>query len=162
MSHQILDKIILLMPPPLDVAMGGVQLNDSVDNTNIFDRDDIESIEGDVVCSTVDGLISIEFSERVQDLAVKSLDHTIVVKLLGRRIGYNTLSNVPLVNQLHDPLIVPTCEPSNDPMVLSMQNQNGPSDGTIDQSAQQFLCLNTASFAPSRSDIDPPTDPMQV
>ncbi|KAK8496074.1 hypothetical protein V6N11_034113 [Hibiscus sabdariffa] len=59
----------------------------------IIDEEDIEIEEGDVVCSVLDGLISIDFSERILTLAVKSLDQTMVVKLLGRRIGYTTLRN---------------------------------------------------------------------
>ncbi|KAK8986607.1 hypothetical protein V6N11_010161 [Hibiscus sabdariffa] len=59
---------------------------------NVFtDNEEVKLVEGDVTRSTVDGLISIVFSERVQALAVKNFDLTVVVKLLGRRIGYNTL-----------------------------------------------------------------------
>ncbi|KAL4324934.1 hypothetical protein GQ457_11G026940 [Hibiscus cannabinus] len=56
-----------------------------------FDEDEIEILEGDVSKSMVDGIISIAFSEWVRNLAIKSYDQTVVVKLLGRRIGYNTL-----------------------------------------------------------------------
>ncbi|KAK9018022.1 hypothetical protein V6N11_001012 [Hibiscus sabdariffa] len=56
-----------------------------------FDDEDVEILEGDVSRSLVDGIISIDFSDRVRSLAEKSLDQTLVVKLLGRRIGYNTL-----------------------------------------------------------------------
>ncbi|KAK8580709.1 hypothetical protein V6N12_070964 [Hibiscus sabdariffa] len=55
--------------------------------------DDFEIQEGDVIRTVVDGLISIQFSKRVQSLAEKSFDRTIVLKLLGRRIGYSTLKN---------------------------------------------------------------------
>ncbi|KAK8998926.1 hypothetical protein V6N11_070105 [Hibiscus sabdariffa] len=55
------------------------------------DTEEVTLVEGDVTRSTVDGLISIVFSERVQALTVKNFDLTVVVKLLGRRIGYNTL-----------------------------------------------------------------------
>ncbi|KAK8560140.1 hypothetical protein V6N12_012943 [Hibiscus sabdariffa] len=58
-----------------------------------FDDEDIEILEGDVIHIMVDGLISIQFSERVQSLVEKSLDRIIVLKLLGRRIGYATLKN---------------------------------------------------------------------
>ncbi|KAK9042765.1 hypothetical protein V6N11_071125 [Hibiscus sabdariffa] len=57
----------------------------------IFDDEEIEIQEGDVICSLVDGIISIDFSNRIQSLPEKSLDQTLVVKLLGRRIGYTTL-----------------------------------------------------------------------
>ncbi|KAK8596632.1 hypothetical protein V6N12_065115 [Hibiscus sabdariffa] len=48
-----------------------------------IDEDDIEFEEGEVVHSTIDGLISIDFSDRVLSLAEKTLDQTVVVELLG-------------------------------------------------------------------------------
>ncbi|KAL4319974.1 hypothetical protein GQ457_18G005190 [Hibiscus cannabinus] len=64
-----------------------------METEDAFDNDDIEILEGDITRFMVDGIISIEFSERIQTLAAKSLDQTIVVKLLGHRIGYETLRN---------------------------------------------------------------------
>ncbi|KAK9011774.1 hypothetical protein V6N11_039856 [Hibiscus sabdariffa] len=58
-----------------------------------IDDEEVVLLEGDVARSTVNGVISIQFSERVQSLAVKNLEMTVVVKLLGRRIGYHTLRN---------------------------------------------------------------------
>ncbi|KAK8564725.1 hypothetical protein V6N12_058308 [Hibiscus sabdariffa] len=63
----------------------------SPDDEEILDEKDIEILEDDVTLSTTNGVISIDFSTRVHDLAVKSLRDTVVIKLLGRRIGYNTL-----------------------------------------------------------------------
>ncbi|KAK8569003.1 hypothetical protein V6N12_007536 [Hibiscus sabdariffa] len=56
-----------------------------------FDEDEIEILEGNVSKTVVDGIIRIDFSDRVRNLAIKSFDQTVVVKLLRRRIGYNTL-----------------------------------------------------------------------
>ncbi|KAK8984139.1 hypothetical protein V6N11_029463 [Hibiscus sabdariffa] len=56
-----------------------------------FEEDEIEIQERGVTRSLVDGVISIDFSDRVQSLAEKSLDQTLAVKFLGRRIGYTTL-----------------------------------------------------------------------
>ncbi|KAK8981728.1 hypothetical protein V6N11_028133 [Hibiscus sabdariffa] len=59
---------------------------------NVFtENEEVALVEGDVTHSMVDGLISIVFSKQVQALAVKNFDLTMVVKLLGRHIGYNTL-----------------------------------------------------------------------
>ncbi|KAK9042239.1 hypothetical protein V6N11_017316 [Hibiscus sabdariffa] len=58
-----------------------------------IDEDDIEFEEREVVRSTIDGLISIDFFDRILSLAKKSLDQTVAVKLLGCRIGYTTLRN---------------------------------------------------------------------
>ncbi|XP_039026681.1 uncharacterized protein LOC120160324 [Hibiscus syriacus] len=60
---------------------------------DILDDEDIEIQEGEVVRSIIDGLILIDFSDRINSLAAKSLDQTVVLKLLGRRIGYNTLKS---------------------------------------------------------------------
>ncbi|KAK9015666.1 hypothetical protein V6N11_006762 [Hibiscus sabdariffa] len=60
-------------------------------DVDFFDDEDIDLQDGDVTRSLVDGLISIEFFDRVQSLAEKSFNQTLVVKLLGRRIGYTTL-----------------------------------------------------------------------
>ncbi|KAL4384083.1 hypothetical protein GQ457_15G013120 [Hibiscus cannabinus] len=56
-----------------------------------IEDDDIELLEEDVQMGEVDGLPSINFSERVQALALQSMDLTLVVKVLGRRVGFNTL-----------------------------------------------------------------------
>ncbi|KAK9007146.1 hypothetical protein V6N11_050979 [Hibiscus sabdariffa] len=58
---------------------------------SFVEDDDIEILDGEVTRSIVDGMISIQFSERIQALAAKSMDRTIILKLLGRRIGYETL-----------------------------------------------------------------------
>ncbi|KAL4346332.1 hypothetical protein GQ457_17G005970 [Hibiscus cannabinus] len=55
--------------------------------------DDIDLLEDDVQFGEIDGIPSVQFSDRVQGLAFKSLDLTLVVKVLGRRVGYNTLHN---------------------------------------------------------------------
>ncbi|KAL4363545.1 hypothetical protein GQ457_04G013420 [Hibiscus cannabinus] len=58
-----------------------------------LDDDDIELLEEDITLGTVNRVPTIDFSDRVQHLALKSMDLTLVVKVLGRRIGYNTLHN---------------------------------------------------------------------
>ncbi|KAK8495452.1 hypothetical protein V6N12_044407 [Hibiscus sabdariffa] len=58
-----------------------------------LDRDDLELLEGDVVHGYSDGIVSIDFSNRVWNLTAKNFDQTIIVKLLGRKIGYSTLCN---------------------------------------------------------------------
>ncbi|KAL4378055.1 hypothetical protein GQ457_02G020520 [Hibiscus cannabinus] len=65
--------------------------NHAIHDDEVFpDEEDIDLNEGDVTRGFVDGLITIDFSDRVHDLAVKSLEQTIVIKILGRRIGYTT------------------------------------------------------------------------
>ncbi|MBA0778137.1 hypothetical protein Gotri_006047 [Gossypium trilobum] len=61
--------------------------------SDILDIEDFEFTEGDVVKSNVNGIPTINFSERIRHLLVKDMDTTMVVKLLGRNIGYSTLLN---------------------------------------------------------------------
>ncbi|KAK8563593.1 hypothetical protein V6N12_035739 [Hibiscus sabdariffa] len=75
---------------PLDTLMCD-EISHSEVGVEIVEEDNVNLIEGDVTRSVVDGLISIEFSKKVQALAVKSLDNTVVIKLLGRHICYGTL-----------------------------------------------------------------------
>ncbi|KAK8528368.1 hypothetical protein V6N12_074898 [Hibiscus sabdariffa] len=52
----------------------------------ILDEEEIEIIDGDVMGSMIDVIISIKFLDTMQALAKKSLDQIVVNKLLGRRI----------------------------------------------------------------------------
>ncbi|KAK8513602.1 hypothetical protein V6N12_052779 [Hibiscus sabdariffa] len=65
----------------------------SPNDEDFLDEEDIDLNEGDVIRGMENGLIKIDFSDRVHALAVKSLEQTIVIKILGRRIGYTTLRN---------------------------------------------------------------------
>ncbi|KAK8513931.1 hypothetical protein V6N11_021529 [Hibiscus sabdariffa] len=64
---------------------------------DFLDEEDIDLQEGDVTRGMEDGLVTINFSDRVHDLAVKSLEQTIVIKTLGRTVGYTTLKNKCLI-----------------------------------------------------------------
>ncbi|MBA0561068.1 hypothetical protein Golob_017922 [Gossypium lobatum] len=57
------------------------------------EKNDLQLLESDVSIGTEDGLLSIRFSERVHQVLHKSMARTIVAKLLGRKIGIQTLSN---------------------------------------------------------------------
>ncbi|KAL4378610.1 hypothetical protein GQ457_02G021550 [Hibiscus cannabinus] len=73
-------------------AVTGV--NSSIDKDLIpLDDDDIELFEDDFRLGISDGIPTIDFSSRVQDIALKSMEFTLVLKVLGRRIGYSTLYN---------------------------------------------------------------------
>ncbi|KAK5841702.1 hypothetical protein PVK06_004025 [Gossypium arboreum] len=55
--------------------------------------EDLEFLEGDVKKSMVNGILTIEFSECIQQILFKGMETTVVPKLLGRNIGYATLFN---------------------------------------------------------------------
>ncbi|KAL4364227.1 hypothetical protein GQ457_04G026660 [Hibiscus cannabinus] len=76
-----------------DKLLGVDVVKHSMETDDASEDDDIEILDGEVTCSMVDGVISIKFLERIQTLVAKSLDQTVVVKLLGHRIRYETLQN---------------------------------------------------------------------
>ncbi|KAK8999118.1 hypothetical protein V6N11_070295 [Hibiscus sabdariffa] len=63
------------------------------ESEEIIDEEDIIIEDGEVVRSEINGLPSIAFLDRILSLAKKSLGQTVVIELLGRRIGYATLRN---------------------------------------------------------------------
>ncbi|KAK8548189.1 hypothetical protein V6N12_061107 [Hibiscus sabdariffa] len=58
------------------------------------DGDDTELLEDDILVGDSNDIPSIIFSERVQHLAIKSMDLALVVKVVGRRVSYNTFHNL--------------------------------------------------------------------
>ncbi|KAH1038326.1 hypothetical protein J1N35_040069 [Gossypium stocksii] len=60
---------------------------------NFDDGEDFELLDVDVMRSSVNGIPSINFSKRVNQILIKDMEYTVVIKLLGRNIGYSTLQN---------------------------------------------------------------------
>ncbi|KAH1037884.1 hypothetical protein J1N35_039627 [Gossypium stocksii] len=52
-----------------------------------------EILDGDVKTPIVNGIPAIAFSDRIKDLLFKEMERTVILKLLGRNIGYNVLYN---------------------------------------------------------------------
>ncbi|KAK8567407.1 hypothetical protein V6N12_005997 [Hibiscus sabdariffa] len=75
-----------------DVVAGDLN---HVDNEDLIplDDDDIELTEQNVRVGITDGIPFINFSARVQEQASKSMEFTLVLKILGRKVGYSTLYN---------------------------------------------------------------------
>lgn len=60
---------------------------------SLEEENDFVLLEGDIQKSMVNGIPSIVFSERIQQLLIKGMENTVVLKLLGRNIGYYILDN---------------------------------------------------------------------
>ncbi|KAA3458339.1 reverse transcriptase [Gossypium australe] len=63
--------------------------------------EELKFLEGDIHRSVVNGTPAIDFSERIQQILFKEMDSTVIIKLLGRSIGYAALSN--RLNSLWNP-----------------------------------------------------------
>ncbi|MBA0828584.1 hypothetical protein Goarm_013245, partial [Gossypium armourianum] len=56
-------------------------------------HDDDPPAEGDVITSTIDGILDIRFSERIHMLVRQGMSKVVTIKLLGRTIGFSTLNS---------------------------------------------------------------------
>ncbi|PPS14564.1 hypothetical protein GOBAR_AA06025 [Gossypium barbadense] len=54
---------------------------------------DLDLKDEDVNMSIVNGIPAIDFSDRIKDILFKEMESTVILKLLGRNIGYNVLYN---------------------------------------------------------------------
>lgn len=58
---------------------------------NEWEYKDFKLHKDDVRKTVVDSVPTIDFSDRLYELIDESMSRTLVVKLLGRKIGYNAL-----------------------------------------------------------------------
>ncbi|KAH1083396.1 hypothetical protein J1N35_023157 [Gossypium stocksii] len=65
----------------------------ATENSGVGAEDDLEFLEGDILRCIVNGIPAIDFSERIQQILFKEMDETVVLKLLGKNVGYGTLNN---------------------------------------------------------------------
>ncbi|KAL4340266.1 hypothetical protein GQ457_08G027370 [Hibiscus cannabinus] len=79
-----------IKPSYHDLLAGNNLLNP---NVNAIPELDVEILEEDVHISVVDGTPTIDFSTRVHDMVDATLANSVIVRLLGRMIGYNALLN---------------------------------------------------------------------
>ncbi|MBA0711587.1 hypothetical protein Golax_010751, partial [Gossypium laxum] len=84
-----------------DGTLESISSRDAILNTGLtnnavdaeWEVDDFDFREDDVRKGVFDGVPSIEFFDRFYALIEKSMSKTLMIKLLGRKIGYNALWN---------------------------------------------------------------------
>ncbi|PPD75772.1 hypothetical protein GOBAR_DD27303 [Gossypium barbadense] len=54
---------------------------------------DLEIKDGNILQSSINGILVIDFLERLRKFLVKDMETTVVIKLLGRNISYGVLHN---------------------------------------------------------------------
>lgn len=57
------------------------------------DRDDFHLQDGDFMMELVDGVPLVKFSSRVHCFIEKKMENSLVIKLIGKNIGFNALLN---------------------------------------------------------------------
>ncbi|XP_016715514.1 uncharacterized protein [Gossypium hirsutum] len=95
----IVDSVISPTPSWKDKFLGresaSFELERDVSAVGVDDgcNGDFDLLTDDVQISIVNGIPAINFFDRVKDILLKEMELTVVIKLLGRSIGYNTLHN---------------------------------------------------------------------
>ncbi|KAK9006862.1 hypothetical protein V6N11_019193 [Hibiscus sabdariffa] len=80
------------VPSYKDMLTGNSENIEDDDLISLGDED-IDLLDDDIQTGESDGIPYINFSDCIKDLAIKSMDFTLVLKILGRRVGYSTLFN---------------------------------------------------------------------
>nr|KJB34168.1 hypothetical protein B456_006G051600 [Gossypium raimondii] len=75
-----------------DKLLGWVS-NESVKED--YEEDEFELLDADVLTKTMNGISNIKFSERVHTLIQKTTAKTMIIKFLGRKIGFNNMVSKP-------------------------------------------------------------------
>lgn len=65
----------------------------NVVGNGLKEKEDFDILERDIEKSFVNEIPSIEFSDRIHQILIRDMDNTVILKLLGRNIGYLTLKN---------------------------------------------------------------------
>ncbi|KAH1106426.1 hypothetical protein J1N35_010194 [Gossypium stocksii] len=93
-SNMALDRVLDLNVSWRDKVLG-IGSGYSVKEVGVMGSEDkdLDFLEGDVMKSTANGILSFKFSNRIKQILVKEMELTLVIKLLGRNIGYVVLYN---------------------------------------------------------------------
>ncbi|MBA0610952.1 hypothetical protein Godav_011683 [Gossypium davidsonii] len=84
-----------------DKLLGG-SVSNSLDGVANLD---LEFEDGDIRRSNLNGIPAIDFSDRIAKILIKGKEFTVVVKLLGRNIGYGALYNHSLSRSVEIPVL---------------------------------------------------------
>ncbi|MBA0551760.1 hypothetical protein Golob_022626 [Gossypium lobatum] len=88
-----LDPILTLSSKDKLLGKGVANFGEVVVGSDGGSDVEIDFFEGDVTRSTSNRIPTIDFSDRIQQILFKEMAMTVVLKLLGRSIGYVSLQN---------------------------------------------------------------------
>ncbi|MBA0550052.1 hypothetical protein Golob_021032, partial [Gossypium lobatum] len=86
MSNMMIDTTLEKPISWKDMLVG----QSSKDSFNVLEgKDDLDILDGDIQKSLVNGVPSISFSDRIHKILIQGMDNTVILKLLGRNIGFS-------------------------------------------------------------------------
>ncbi|MBA0566817.1 hypothetical protein Golob_011596 [Gossypium lobatum] len=95
-SNEILEDVMVVEPSPMhslswkDLLVGKETIEQKDASGTQHVDDSFSLLEQDVKKSVVNGIPSIDFSERIYQLPEKEMATSVVLKMLGRNIGFTT------------------------------------------------------------------------
>ncbi|MBA0740656.1 hypothetical protein Gogos_013848 [Gossypium gossypioides] len=89
----VVDPVLVPSLSWKDILVGKETLDQNNKNDGQHFVDSFSLTEQDVKKSLVDGVPSIDFSERVYQLLEKEMSTSVVLKMLGRNVGITNLQN---------------------------------------------------------------------
>ncbi|MBA0709282.1 hypothetical protein Golax_024322 [Gossypium laxum] len=89
LANMVVDSSLVSGVSWKDKLLGGSVSNSLDGAANL----DLEFEDGDIRRSNLNGIPAIDFSDRITKILIKGMEFTVVVKLLGRNIGYGALYN---------------------------------------------------------------------
>ncbi|KAH1090889.1 hypothetical protein J1N35_018146 [Gossypium stocksii] len=94
-EEEVGNDMLIDSPSGLSTSWRGKLVRHSAkeDHNKSDDIDAFDFLEGDIQKTVVNGLPSITFSDRIHQILLQGLDNTVVLKLLGRNIGFSVLQN---------------------------------------------------------------------
>ncbi|MBA0695910.1 hypothetical protein Goari_002507 [Gossypium aridum] len=63
------------------------------DGNGLEEEEDFGLLEGEIQKSIMNGIPSIEFSDRIHQILIRDMENIVILKFLGRNIGYSILQN---------------------------------------------------------------------
>ncbi|KAK5772306.1 hypothetical protein PVK06_048591 [Gossypium arboreum] len=70
-----------------------VSQSSKFNRNGLEEKEDFDLLEGDIQKSIVNGIPYIEFLDQIHQILIKDMKNTMILKLLGRNIGYSVLQN---------------------------------------------------------------------
>ncbi|KAK5771522.1 hypothetical protein PVK06_047738 [Gossypium arboreum] len=84
------------------LGVTSVSLNKKgLESPGVSTGEELEFLDGDIHRSFVNGIPTIDFSERIHQILFKEMESIVVLKLFGRNIGYGALHSC--INSLWNP-----------------------------------------------------------
>ncbi|KAH1039147.1 hypothetical protein J1N35_040890 [Gossypium stocksii] len=92
---ELIDGMKVDLPPAQPISWKDMLVGAVVEDASkgLVEKEDLVFLEGDIRKTSVNGVPSITFSDRIHQILIQDIENTVILKLLGRNIGFSVLQN---------------------------------------------------------------------